>query len=63
MADPYATGTLAAAFQSFAYGGFTPAGGIFATLTSIGMLRFLRPMEVGLIFSEMGTISIHRFLG
>ena len=40
-------GTLAAAFQSWAYGGFTPAGGIFATLTSLGMLGYLRPFEVG----------------
>lgn len=47
-ADPYATGTLAAAFQSFAYRGFTPAGGIFATLTSMGMLGILMPLEVGL---------------
>ncbi|KAB8078122.1 hypothetical protein BDV29DRAFT_166927 [Aspergillus leporis] len=31
-------GSLAAAFQSFMYGGFTPAGGIFATLTSMAML-------------------------
>ena len=29
MTDPYSTGTLAAGFQSFAYGGFTPAGGNF----------------------------------
>lgn len=31
-------GSLAAAFQSFMYGAFTPAGGIFATLTSMGMM-------------------------
>lgn len=48
MADCDDAGTLAAAFQSFAYGGFTPAGGIFATLTSMGMLGFLMPLEVGL---------------
>ena len=47
-ADSYATGTAAAAFQSWAYGGFTPAGGIFATLTSMAMLGFLMPLEVGL---------------
>ncbi|KAA6409168.1 MAG: ifi-6-16 domain-containing [Lasallia pustulata] len=41
-------GTLAAGFQSYAYGGFTPAGGIFATLTSMAMLGFLSPLEVGL---------------
>lgn len=48
MSDSHVTGTLAAAFQFFAYGGFTPAGGIFATLTSMGMLGFLMPLEVGL---------------
>lgn len=30
-------GTVAAIFQSMAYGALTPAGGIFATLTSIAM--------------------------
>ncbi|RYP21422.1 hypothetical protein DL767_009275 [Monosporascus sp. MG133] len=36
-------GSLAAAFQSYMYGGFTPAGGLFATLTSLGMLGFFAP--------------------
>ncbi|KAI8947001.1 hypothetical protein F4801DRAFT_592959 [Xylaria longipes] len=36
-------GTLAAVFQSAMYGGFTPAGGIFATLTSMAMLGILMP--------------------
>ncbi|KAL6886287.1 hypothetical protein HDV57DRAFT_490104 [Trichoderma longibrachiatum] len=36
-------GTLAAAFQSWMYGAFTPAGGIFATLTSMAMLGTLMP--------------------
>ncbi|KAJ5946435.1 hypothetical protein N7454_003274 [Penicillium verhagenii] len=36
-------GSLAAAFQSWMYGGFTPAGGIFATLTSMAMLGLLVP--------------------
>lgn len=31
-------GFLAAAFQSCMYGAFTPAGGIFAILTSMGMM-------------------------
>ncbi|KAJ6147428.1 hypothetical protein N7497_009410, partial [Penicillium chrysogenum] len=39
-------GSLAAAFQSFMYGAFTPAGGIFATLTSMAMLGTLMPLEV-----------------
>ncbi|KAM0796321.1 hypothetical protein BDR22DRAFT_893327 [Usnea florida] len=42
-------GTLAAIFQSFCYGGFTPAGGIFATLTSMAMLGTLMLPQV--IFS------------
>ncbi|KGQ06695.1 hypothetical protein BBAD15_g7993 [Beauveria bassiana D1-5] len=36
-------GTIAAAFQSYMYGGFTPAGGIFATLTSMAMLGSMMP--------------------
>ncbi|RYP80245.1 hypothetical protein DL769_002547 [Monosporascus sp. CRB-8-3] len=36
-------GSLAAAFQSSMYGGFTPAGGLFATLTSLGMLGYFAP--------------------
>ena len=35
------TGSLATAFQSFMYGAFTPAGGIFAILTSMGMMGTL----------------------
>ncbi|KAJ0421100.1 hypothetical protein BJY00DRAFT_283109 [Aspergillus carlsbadensis] len=31
-------GSIAAWFQGWAYGGFTPAGGVFATLTSMAML-------------------------
>ena len=36
-------GSLAAAIQAWAYGAFTPAGGIFATLTSLGMVGILAP--------------------
>ncbi|KAF3760208.1 hypothetical protein M406DRAFT_358542 [Cryphonectria parasitica EP155] len=36
-------GSAAAAFQSFMYGGFTPAGGLFATLTSMAMVGTLMP--------------------
>ncbi|KAK1690436.1 hypothetical protein BDP55DRAFT_650713 [Colletotrichum godetiae] len=36
-------GTLAAVFQSSMYGAFTPAGGLFATLTSMAMLGTLMP--------------------
>ncbi len=42
--DVVTTGSLAAAFQSWMYGGFTPAGGVFATLTSVGMLGVAMPM-------------------
>jgi len=38
------SGSLAAAFQSWMYGGFTPAAGIFATLTSVGMLGLATPI-------------------
>ncbi|KAJ5482865.1 hypothetical protein N7539_006311 [Penicillium diatomitis] len=37
-----ATGSLAAKFQSVMYGAFTPGGGIFATLTSLGMRGILQ---------------------
>ncbi|KAI4089545.1 MAG: hypothetical protein LQ339_008538 [Xanthoria mediterranea] len=40
-------GTFAAAFQSCMYGGFTPAGGVFATLTSLGMLGWMIPVHTG----------------
>ncbi|GAM41997.1 hypothetical protein TCE0_043r15580 [Talaromyces pinophilus] len=40
-------GSIAAAFQSFMYGGFTPAGGIFATFTSMAMLgTFIMPLVI-----------------
>ncbi|KAK3294640.1 uncharacterized protein B0H64DRAFT_191615 [Chaetomium fimeti] len=39
-------GSIAAGFQSFMYAGFTPAAGIFATLTSMGMLGVLMPAVV-----------------
>ncbi len=42
----WGTGSLAAAFQSFMYAGFTPAGGVFATLTSMAMLGSLMPVAV-----------------
>lgn len=33
--------TLAVAFQSWMYGRFTPAGGVFATFASLGMLGWI----------------------
>ncbi|OOQ91134.1 hypothetical protein PEBR_01075 [Penicillium brasilianum] len=41
-----AAGSAAAAFQSWMYGGFTPAGGLFATLTSTAMVGLLIPSSV-----------------
>ncbi|KAK1451086.1 hypothetical protein CCUS01_11264, partial [Colletotrichum cuscutae] len=41
--DGVGAGTLAAAFQSCMYGAFTPAGGLFASLTSMAMLGTLMP--------------------
>lgn len=49
------SGTLAAAFQSWMYGGFTPAGGIFATLTSMAMLGTMMPMAA-VVASLLATI-------
>ncbi|KIM83567.1 hypothetical protein PILCRDRAFT_819207 [Piloderma croceum F 1598] len=39
-------GSMAAGFQSWMYGGFTPAGGVFAVLTSIGMIGVFQPVPV-----------------
>ncbi|KAB5593741.1 Transmembrane protein [Ceratobasidium theobromae] len=39
-------GSIAAGFQSAAYGAFTPAGGLFAVLTSVGMLGIASPPAV-----------------
>ena len=39
-------GSVAAAFQGWMYGGFTPAAGMFATLTSMAMLGILQPVIV-----------------
>ena len=56
--DSQVTGTLAAVFQSVAYGGFTPAGGIFATLTSMAMLGRLMPMQVSLAALVAAVVSL-----
>lgn len=53
------SGSLAAGFQSWMYGGFTPAGGIFAVLTSIGAIGFLHPpliIQAAIISSLVTTI-------
>ncbi|PYH94032.1 hypothetical protein BO71DRAFT_399203 [Aspergillus ellipticus CBS 707.79] len=57
-------GSLAAAFQSFMYGGFTPAGGIFATLTSMAMLGTLMfPAAVIAVVFATGTSVVAWKLG
>ncbi|KAI2795085.1 hypothetical protein POX_a01689 [Penicillium oxalicum] len=48
------SGSLAAGFQSFMYGGFTPAGGIFAILTSLGMRGILQQV-VGILAAGFAT--------
>lgn len=50
-------GTLAAAFQSAVYGGFVPAGGLFATLTSMGMLGTLMPVLLGVAASMAVAVT------
>jgi hypothetical protein len=49
-------GSLAAAFQGWGYGAFTPAGGIFATLTSLGTVGFLAP-AVALFGASVATVT------
>ena len=56
---------MAAAFQAWAYGGFTPAGGLFATLTSLGMLGWLAPVEavVAALIASVITLVVSSSLG
>ncbi len=49
------SGTAAAFAQSYAYGAFTPAGGIFATLTSMAMLGTLMP-AAALVAGILATV-------
>ncbi|KAK6522622.1 hypothetical protein TWF281_002059 [Arthrobotrys megalospora] len=51
-------GSLAAAFQGWMYGGFTPAAGIFATLTSLGMLGMLVPAVVAVSATVATVVSV-----
>lgn len=48
-------GSAAAAFQSAVYGGFTPASGVFATLTSLAMLGILAP-AIALVAGVVASI-------
>ena len=40
-------GKLAPAYQSWAYGAFTPAGGVFAGMQSMGMTGLLGSVTTG----------------
>lgn len=56
--DSYATNTLIAIFQFFAYEDFTSAEDIFATLTSMRMLEILRSLKVDLTAMNVTEIAI-----
>jgi hypothetical protein len=42
------------------YGGFTPAAGIFATLTSIGMLGYIVPVyaAISAVFATLVAVLV-----
>ncbi|KAH8829452.1 hypothetical protein DL96DRAFT_1054295 [Flagelloscypha sp. PMI_526] len=52
--------SLAAAFQSWMYSVFTPAGGFFAVLASIGMMGFKFPPLVlqAVILATLATVLV-----
>lgn len=55
-------GSLASFFQSWAYGGYTPRGGIFAILTSTGM-RGSTPIiyaAAALVVASFTVIAVYR---
>ena len=45
-----------------AYGGLTPAGGLFASLQSMGMLGTLLPAAVGIGLGAAGIVSLAMWL-
>ncbi|KAL8420575.1 hypothetical protein RB594_003388 [Gaeumannomyces avenae] len=49
-------GSFAAWFQSWAFGAFTPAGGLFALCTSLAMLGTLNPIFC-LVAASIATIA------
>ena len=55
------TGSAAAAYQAFAYGAFTPAGGIFAGLTSMAMTGlyplFALVLSVAFVSKDFGWMT------
>ncbi|KAG8779011.1 hypothetical protein FRC12_024694 [Ceratobasidium sp. 428] len=50
-------GSLAAWFQSAVYGAFTPAGGVFAILTSVGMMGMACPPAVLLAVAIASAVT------
>ena len=50
-------GSRARAYQSKTYGAFTPARGIFATLTSLGMTGNLAPVVVAVGVSVATVVA------
>ena len=49
---------IATAFQSWAYGGFTPTGSILATLTSMGMLGVLAPLKIDIAAASATLVTL-----
>ena len=55
-------GSLASKFQSWAYGGYTPRGGIFASSTSAGM-RGNTPKiykAAAIVVASFATVAVYR---
>lgn len=61
----YSTGSIAAAWQSYAYGAFTPFGGAFAFLTSMAMLGKMQSVAAiaGAIVATILTAGVFFFIG
>lgn len=61
----YPTGSIAAAWQSYAYGAFTPLGGAFALLTSMAMLGKMQSVAAiaGAIVATILTVIVCLFIG
>lgn len=59
------TGSVAAGWQSYAYGAFTPLGGVFAFLTSMAMLGRMQSVAAitGVIVATIVTVCVCAFAG
>lgn len=60
----YPTGSIAAAWQSYSYGAFTPLGGAFAFLTSMAMLGKMQSIAAisGAIVATILTAGVCLFI-